>query len=180
MFQKNDVVVCVNSGTGRYLTLGKEYTVVSYGDPAGFVYVRTDRGDVASFYEHRFKLKAAAAPVSTGGAEADPNGVSAHSPGAKLDSGKNRMALVLGSFARALIGVSEVGTFGANKYTDNGWLEVPNGFQRYEDAQLRHQFYRHRGETHDSDSKLLHLKHEAWNALAKLELYLIEEEKAVA
>lgn len=80
--------------------------------------------------------------------------------------------------ARAHMAVAEVGTFGANKYTDGGWIEVPNGFQRYEDAQMRHVFKRHMGETHDPDSKLLHLAHEAWNAMAKLDLYLRNKEQA--
>lgn len=104
--------------------------------------------------------------------ERDPNGKDAHDKGSKLDAGKNRMSLVLGAFAPALIAVSEVGTVGANKYTDDGWLEVPNGIQRYDDAQLRHWAKRHSGETIDPDTKLLHAAHEAWNALAKLTLIL--------
>jgi hypothetical protein len=31
------------------------------------------------------------------------------------------------------------------------------------------------GETHDRESKLLHLAHEAWNVLAQLELFLQNE-----
>ena len=49
-----------------------------------------------------------------------------HKPGAKDDGVKPRTDLVLGGFSRALLEVSQVGTFGANKYTDNGWMEVPN------------------------------------------------------
>jgi hypothetical protein len=101
-----------------------------------------------------------------------------HAPGAKLDTGKVRPSLILNGMARALYAVSEVGTFGAIKYTDGGWVHVPNGFARYEDAQQRHALARAKGETHDPESKLLHLQHEAWNALAKLDLYLREQEKA--
>lgn len=104
--------------------------------------------------------------------EKDPNGIDAHAPGAKLDAGKLRPALVLGGFANALIAVTKVGTDGANKYTDNGWKEVANGFARYSDAEARHRLKRESGETTDTDSGSLHLAHEAWNALAKLELYL--------
>lgn len=103
-----------------------------------------------------------------------------HKPGAKADGGKYRPGLVLGGFARALIEVSKVGTFGAVKYTDNGWTEVPNGQARYEDAQLRHWLERKTGVLHDQESKLDHLAHDAWNALAKLDLYLREQEKTNA
>lgn len=97
-----------------------------------------------------------------------------HAPGAKLDTGKVRPALVLDGFAKALLAVAEVGTFGANKYTDNGWKEVPNGLKRYKDAKYRHQLAEAAGETYDSESQLLHAAHEAWNALARLELLLKE------
>lgn len=104
--------------------------------------------------------------------EADPNGMSPHDKGSKLDAGKLRAALVLGGFARALLAVSEVGTFGAAKYTPNGWMEVPNGEERYDDAKMRHWLQEKTGEPIDKDSQLLHAKHEAWNALARLDLML--------
>lgn len=87
------------------------------------------------------------------------------------------MHLITGGMARAITEVAKVGTFGANKYTDGGWVSVPNGFQRYEDAQQRHAAARHMGEQNDPESGLLHLAHEAWNAMAKLDLYLREQEK---
>ena len=113
-------------------------------------------------------------------AEADPTGRDAHAPGAKLDAGKPRPALVLGGFARALLEVSKVGTFGAIKYTDNGWMEVPNGEARYDDAKLRHWLYEKSGKPVDPDTQLIHAAHEAWNALARLDLMLrrIEKEQA--
>ena len=95
-----------------------------------------------------------------------------HIPGAKLDSGKIRPGLVLGGFARALREVSRVGTFGAAKYTENGWMQVERGEARYEDAQLRHWLESKIDQSHDSESELLHLAHEAWNALARLDLYI--------
>ncbi len=56
-------------------------------------------------------------------AEADPDGKDPHEIGSKLDAGKPRMSLVLGGFARALMEVVKVGTDGAIKYTENGWME---------------------------------------------------------
>ena len=96
--------------------------------------------------------------------------------GAKLDSGKNRLGLVLGGFSRALHEVGRVGTFGANKYSDNGWMEVPNGINRYTDAMLRHHMAEQTGEKLDSETGLSHAAATAWNALARLDLMIREEE----
>lgn len=104
--------------------------------------------------------------------EKDPNGLSPHSPGAKLDSGKIDADLVLSSFSKALIEVCKVGTFGANKYTRDGWLQVSNGEERYRSAGLRHWLYESSGEVIDPDSQLYHKAHKAWNSLAELELFL--------
>lgn len=109
--------------------------------------------------------------------ETDPTGRDRHAPGAKLDAGKVRLGLVLHDFARALTAVGEVGTFGATKYSAHGWLSVPEGAERYTDAMYRHLFAEARGETHDPDSGLAHAAHAAWNALARLELALIEKER---
>lgn len=93
-----------------------------------------------------------------------------HQPGAKDDSTKPRWGLVLGAFAPALSEVVDVGTFGARKYTDGGWLSVPNGIQRYTDAALRHAAAHARGELVDPETGLSHLAHLAWNTLAILTL----------
>ncbi len=103
--------------------------------------------------------------------EFDPSGKSQHEAGAKLDAGKPRVDLVLGDFSRALIAVSEVGTYGAQKYTDRGWLAVDSGEQRYTAAMLRHWLFEAQGEVLDV-SGLLHSAQIAWNALARLELAL--------
>lgn len=95
--------------------------------------------------------------------------------GVKHDNGKPRPSLVIGSFAAALEEVSKVGTYGAAKYTDDGWATVPNGLKRYTDAMMRHQLAEFRGETHDPESGLHHAAHAAWNALARLELILREK-----
>lgn len=102
--------------------------------------------------------------------EKDPNGIDQHAPGAKLDSGKQRPSLIIDSMPRAIAGIVSVGTFGANKYSDGGWLEVENGIQRYRDAQLRHEHAISIGELVDSQSGLPHDFHRAWNVLAQIEL----------
>lgn len=107
-----------------------------------------------------------------GPVETDPTGRGAHEAGAKLDRGKNRLGLVVGGFSRALQAVGEVGTYGANKYTDNGWIEVPDGVNRYTDAMYRHLMKEASGEQRDEDTELLHAAHAAWNALARLDLML--------
>jgi len=108
--------------------------------------------------------------------EEDPNGLANHIPGAKADAGKVRMALMKAGFARALYAVAEITTHGAKKYTPGGWKHVPGGYERYADAQERHQNYHDRGERVDPDFNCYHLAHEAWNSLAKLELFLMEQE----
>jgi len=99
--------------------------------------------------------------------ESDPHDIDQHQAGAKLDANKNRLGLVFGGFANALLGVGKVGTYGANKYTDNGWREV--AVERYTDALLRHQMALLAGETID-ESGLRHVDQVAWNALAIAEL----------
>lgn len=108
--------------------------------------------------------------------EKDPNGIPAGSPGSKLDDGKNRLGLVLGSFSNALWAVGEVGTYGAKKYCDHGWEQVPDGVNRYTDAMLRHYFKEASGEQKDPDTGLMHAAHCAWNALARLELMVRQKQ----
>lgn len=102
--------------------------------------------------------------------EKDPHGMDPHQPGAKLDAGKPDMSLLI-DFSVALREVAKVGDFGAQKYTRGGWLQVPNGYTRYTAAMLRHTFV---GSPIDDESGLLHAAHAAWNALARLEMLLIE------
>lgn len=108
--------------------------------------------------------------------ERDPHGLKSNAPGAKLDAGKNRLGLVIGGFSRALQAVGEVGTFGAEKYTPNGWVLVPNGQERYTDALYRHLMTEAEGESVDGQTGLTHAAHAAWNALARLDLMLREQE----
>lgn len=111
--------------------------------------------------------------------EVDPNGLSPHTPGAKLDQGKNRLGLVLMDFASALIEVGKVGTYGAKKYTDHGWLTVLEAEGRYTDAMFRHLLAEGKGELKDPDTNLLHAAHAAWNALARLR-FILERQHTLA
>jgi hypothetical protein len=110
--------------------------------------------------------------------EKDPNGKKPHEPGAKLDAGKSPLFQgLLAYFPRACEQVATVSAFGAAKYAWKGWESVPNGFERYSDAMVRHIAYEGAGEVTDPDSSLLHAAHAAWNALARLELLLRSYDK---
>lgn len=110
--------------------------------------------------------------------------VDQHAPGAKLDSGKPDASL-LGMFGRALLAVADVGTGGKIKYTRGGWQSVEDGVNRYTAAMLRHYFLEQES-AYDADlvdylgHETLHAAHVAWNALARLELILREQEKQPA
>ena len=84
---------------------------------------------------------------------------------------------VLNYFPRALLEVAKVSQMGYDKYGAwGGWLKVPEAGDRYEDAKARHLLYRAMGQLTDDESDLFHQAHEAWNALATLELMLMEKE----
>lgn len=104
--------------------------------------------------------------------ETDPNGFSANTPGAKLDSGKIRAWLMLAGFSNALREVARVTTKGAEKYTPNGWMHVPEGETRYMDAFGRHMLALGGGETIDADTQCFHKAQMIWNLLASFELEL--------
>lgn len=93
----------------------------------------------------------------------------------KHDQGKPRPSLVIDLMPRAIFGVSQVATFGAQKYTDDNFLTVEAG--RYRDAQLRHELKKAQGEEIDPESGFPHDFHIAWNILARLEVELREKEK---
>ena len=110
--------------------------------------------------------------------ETDPHGKDLNSPGAKADAGKNRVWLFLAGFSNALEEVAKVTTVGANKYTPNGWCEVPDGSVRYMDAFGRHLLALGKGETMDNGKGGTGCYHKAqiiWNLLASFELELREK-----
>ena len=96
----------------------------------------------------------------------------------KMDSGKPGIYQGLFTrFPRALWGVAEISTFGKEKYgTWDGWENVPDGLNRYRDAEGRHLLKEAMGELIDPDSEKFHILHKAWGALATAELYLRERD----
>lgn len=109
--------------------------------------------------------------------ELDPNGVAANIPGSKLDLGKSPVRRgLLEYFPRACMAVADVSAAGAKKYTWGGWKTVVNGIDRYGDAEVRHICKAAIEGEIDPDFGLLHAAHEAWGALARLELLLLEKE----
>lgn len=168
-FKKGDRVRVIR-GVLSTLPENREFTVdFVAGD---HIYVGTVSD---GWYWDRFELVKPQLTEGPRGQEVDPTGRNANAPGAKLDAGKQRPALVLGEFARALEAVVEVGTVGATKYTPRGWLEVPNGQERYADAAFRHQLKVWKGERVDDGpggTGKLHKAQVIWNLLAELELEL--------
>ena len=70
--------------------------------------------------------------------EKDPNGKGQHESGAKLDDGKMQPYLMMYGFSKALKAVAEVTTYGAKKYSPNGWASVRDPIPRYSNAKVRH------------------------------------------
>jgi len=86
-------------------------------------------------------------------------------------------------FPRALKAVAGVSGFGREKYkaewTTKGWRDVPADDLR--DALARHQLDRCiEGDVNHTDGGLLHDAQVAWEALAVLEVRLIELERSAA
>ena len=97
--------------------------------------------------------------------------------GLKFDADKPRMELLMQGMPRALEEVGRVLTFGAQKYAAHSWKHVEDNQNRYWAAKTRHELARAKGEQHDPETGLLHLAHEACNALFLLELALMELEQ---
>jgi hypothetical protein len=121
--------------------------------------------DDAAYYGHDNSYNAALAGLQSAHAEA----------GKKFDSGKPPVYQGFRQyFPRAIEAVANVSAFGATKYSvpyeDQNWARVPAA--KFEDSIDRHATAMGRGETYAEDSKLLHLAHRAWNAMATLELAL--------
>lgn len=83
----------------------------------------------------------------------------------------------VGYFPRAIKAVAAVSAFGSTKYAWGGWRYVPDGIDRYSDAMVRHVADEAEGQVVDAESGLLHAAHTAWNALARLELMIMEQQK---
>ena len=107
--------------------------------------------------------------------EIDPKGLKQNDPGAKLDAGKVEVGLIFDDMPRALLAVAEIGTYGRHKYSKGGWKHVEDGIERYTNAMDRHRL-RESIEGIDQETEMLHAAHLAWNALARLELMIREQQ----
>lgn len=95
--------------------------------------------------------------------------------GKKYDNGKPMAGTLTDVFSRALMAVGACIEFGTHKYPNpKNWQLVDNGIKRYRDAMVRHLLKYNAGIDKDEETKLPHLAHMAWNALAILELYMQE------
>jgi len=91
----------------------------------------------------------------------------------KHDEGKLRFDLLPPRALEELVGVL---TFGANKYSSDGWRTVPDAKRRYIAATLRHVFAWMRGRKRDGESGFHHLAHAACNLFFLFEFDADEEE----
>lgn len=97
--------------------------------------------------------------------------------GKKYDSGKSMVGTLCRVFPRALLGIGQCIEFGTHKYPQpDNWKLVDGAFTRYQDSMMRHYLKFLAGQDKDGETNLLHLKHMVWNALAILELYLMDHE----
>lgn len=71
---------------------------------------------------------------------------------------------------KAISNLVRVLTFGAQKYSPNGWRSVPNSRDRYTSALLRHLAALQMGEKVDPESGLRHIDHVLCNAAFLSEL----------
>ncbi len=94
----------------------------------------------------------------------------------KFDKGKTRMSLLLAGIPESVKAVSDVLTFGAEKYEAHSWKHVQGGRERYLDALYRHLNAIHSGEVRDPESGLLHWSHVGCNAMFLL-WFAIQDEK---
>lgn len=82
--------------------------------------------------------------------------------GKKYDNGKSRMDLVP---LDTIENVGKILGIGAQKYGENNWQELPNFWNRYKAALLRHLAAIDRGELLDQESELPHIDHVLCNAV---------------
>lgn len=82
----------------------------------------------------------------------------------KFDKGKPMVSLVQPNF---ILGMAEVMTVGAKKYSINNWKlgSTPEDIRRYQDAVLRHTLAYIDGEHLDPETGLSHAYHAACNLM---------------
>lgn len=88
---------------------------------------------------------------------------------------------VLYRFPRAILAVAEISEHGTMKHEvpldDVSYRDLPDGAMLYREAGCRHMLKEAIEGPIDPDFNKLHAAHEAWDALARLEIILIEKEK---
>ena len=99
--------------------------------------------------------------------------------GVKTNKNKPQLSILFTQFPEALKAIARCSEYGHLKYkeTDADYLNyqrVEEGSKAYADAGLRHRLYRKR--TTDIESGLPHAYHVAWNALAELQIWIMENE----
>lgn len=98
--------------------------------------------------------------------------------GKKYDTGKPMIGTIIRVFPNAMEALGSVIEFGTHKYPDpNNWKKVEGAKFRYLDSLMRHMVKHYRGLELDEETGKPHLAHMAWNALAILELYLMEQKE---
>ena len=80
----------------------------------------------------------------------------------KYDDGKVRMDLVP---LECVEYIAKVLTYGAKKYADNSWQDLPDFWKRYKAALLRHLTALDKGELIDKESGLYHIDQVLTNAM---------------
>lgn len=95
--------------------------------------------------------------------------------GKKYDSNKPMAGAIVRVFPKAVMAIGAVIKFGAKKYPNpNNWKMNEDIINRYFDSAIRHACKHFDGYEKDEETGLPHLVHAAWNMLAILEKYLIE------
>lgn len=72
--------------------------------------------------------------------------------------------------------IAKVYTAGAKKYGAHNWENLPDGYERYKGAMLRHLTEVEKGNDVDDDTGCLHSAQVAWNAIAMLHFKMKELE----
>lgn len=80
----------------------------------------------------------------------------------KYDEDKVRMDLVP---LECVESIAKVLTYGAKKYADNSWQDLPDFWKRYKAALLRHLTALDKGELIDKESGLYHIDQVLTNAM---------------
>lgn len=139
------------------ITKGKIYTVVQQDDhePVLYTLAEGDDGKIRRVFKSRFRDY-----ISN-----DIPAEDAPARGAKYDAGKLLFRPLMRGLALPLKAVAAVLSYGAQKYAEDSWQEVPNAKQRYEDAYYRHMVARNSGQVYDEESGLSHRAHELCNLM---------------